>query len=235
MHDSKEIRKAGRDIFTVNFADYLPDVLKNDPKMKAFADAVTNQMLEVSHHIDDVLIYSRIDNLPEDLIDILAFDMHIDWYDYSFPIEVKRNILKNSVKVHKKMGTKYAVETVLKSIHKGAKVEEWFNYGGKPYFFQVTIDIGSMGLSEENVHGITNELQLYKNIRSHCEKIKYNLCSENAKVKVGAFSGCGEKLKIKAFLANNVKATPKENIKAYQRSKQIITIKQERDNYGKKI
>ena len=35
--------------------------------------------------------------------------MHVDWYDYSYPIEAKRNILRDSVKVHKKMGTKYAI------------------------------------------------------------------------------------------------------------------------------
>ena len=42
--------------------------------------------------------------LSEELIDILAYDMHVDWYDYSYPVDMKREIVKNSVKVHKKNG-----------------------------------------------------------------------------------------------------------------------------------
>lgn len=222
MHDPKG---AGKDIYHANFSDYLPDILKNDPKMKAFADAVTTQLLDISRHINDVLIYNRLDSLPEPLIDILAYDMHIDWYDYSFPLEIKRSILKNSVKVHKKTGTKYAVETVLKSIHKGARVEEWFEYGGSPYFFRVYIDVGNIGISEKSVNEMVGELQAYKNARSHCEKIEYNLHSGKADVKVGAFSRRGEKLKIKAVLAESIKCSPRENLQACQRTGQSIIIK----------
>lgn len=222
MHDPKG---AGKDIFNANFADYLPDVLKNDPKMRAFADVVTMQMLEVSRHMDDVLIYSRLDKLQEPLIDILAYDMHIDWYDYSFPLEIKRSILKNSVKVHKKTGTKYAVETVLKSIHKGASVQEWFEYGGRPYFFRVDIDIGDIGLSEVSIHEMVSELQAYKNIRSHCERIRYSLRPGKADVKVGVCPKCGERLKVKAMLTDYIKCNTCGGIKAYQRGSHTITIK----------
>ena len=108
MPNPKGIRNAGRDMYTVNFADYLPGALKQDPKIKAIAEAVTKEALTVSGEIENVLIYSRIDELPEALVDILAYDMHVDWYDYSFPLKVKRDILKSSVKVHKKMGTQRA-------------------------------------------------------------------------------------------------------------------------------
>ena len=137
MADGKGIRSPGRDIYSVNFADYLPETLKRDPKMKALAAAVTEQMLGVSGEIDNVLIYSRIDELPEELIDILAFDMHVDWYDYSYPLAAKRDILKNSVKVHKKMGTKYAIEKGLSGLYPISEVEEWFEYGGQPHHFHI--------------------------------------------------------------------------------------------------
>ncbi len=222
MHDPKG---DGKDIYNADFSEYLPEILRSDPKMKAFADAVTIQLLDVSRHINDVLIYNRLDTLPEPLIDILAYDMHVDWYDYSFPLEIKRRILKNSVKVHKKTGTKYAVETVLKSIHKGARVEEWFEYGGSPYFFRVDIDVGNIGLSEKNIHEMMSELQAYKNIRSHCETIKYNLHAEKTDMKAGTFSKFGEKMKIKAALTESIRSGPRESVKVYQRSSQNITIK----------
>ena len=57
MPSPRGIRKAGQDIFTVNFADYLPGALKQDPKIKAIAEAVTKEALTVSGEIENVLIY----------------------------------------------------------------------------------------------------------------------------------------------------------------------------------
>ena len=170
MHNPKGIRASGNDIFTVNFTDYLPDVLKNDPKMKALADAVTKQLLEVSGNIDDVLIYSRIDELPEELLDILAYDMHVDWYDYAFPMHVKMEIIKSSVRVHKKMGTKYAVETALKALYPKSKIEEWFEYGGEPYHFRVVLNAESENV-QINMKKMENEIKLYKRLSAHLDSI----------------------------------------------------------------
>ena len=142
MSNPRGIRETGRDMYTVDFSEYLPEPLKRDPKMKAFAAAVTEQMLTVSGNIDNVLIYSRIDELPEEMIDILAYDMHVDWYDYSYPLDVKRKLLKSSVKVHKKMGTKYATETAIRAIYPDSKIKEWFEYGGKHHCFRVILNAG---------------------------------------------------------------------------------------------
>ena len=177
MPNPRGITEAGRDIYTVNFADYLPAALKHDPKMRAIAEAVTKEALTVSEEIENVLIYSRIDDLPEPLIDILAYDMHVDWYDYSYSLSMKREIVKNSVKVHKRMGTKYAVETALKVIYKTTRIKEWFEYGGRPYWFKVTINIENKGLTENTIRDIWEKMCFYKNLRSHCEGIFFSLLS----------------------------------------------------------
>lgn len=202
----KGIRSPGRDIYSVNFADYLPETLKRDPKMKALAAAVTEQMLGVSGEIDNVLIYSRIDELPEELIDILAFDMHVDWYDYSYPLAAKRDILKNSVKVHKKMGTKYAVETALGNVYGKVRISEWFDYGGKPYYFKINIDISENGFSENAYLDIISKVQFYKNLRSHLDGLYTSLNGSYASLKAEAGCGIGGILKVKAKTVDNIKA-----------------------------
>ena len=169
MPNPKGIRNAGRDIYTVNFADYLPGALKQDPKIKAIAEAVTKEALTISGEIENVLIYSRIDELPEALIDILAYDMHVDWYDYSFPLKVKRDILKGSVKVHKKMGTKYAVEKALDSVYPCTTVEEWFDYGGNPFCFRLRIN-GEYN-TQINIPDILEKLLIYKRMSAHLDTI----------------------------------------------------------------
>ena len=45
--------------------------------------------------------------------------------------------MKNCGKVHKALGTKWAVENVIKTYFGTGKVEEWFEYGGEPGHFRV--------------------------------------------------------------------------------------------------
>ena len=128
-------------IYNADYSECLPEALKKDPKMVALANATAATLLDTSGIIDNVLIYSRFDELPEELVDILAYDLHVDWYDYNYPLEAKRDLVKNSVKVHKKMGTKYAIETALGSLFPESEVEEWFQYEGEPGHFHIVLDV----------------------------------------------------------------------------------------------
>lgn len=161
-----------QDIYSVDFSEYLPTALQRDPKMKALAKAMTDQLLNVSGIIDNVLIYSRIDELPEALVDILAYDMHVDWYDYSYPVETKRELLKNSVKIHKKMGTVYAVEKALGAIFPDSAVEEWFEYGGEPHHFQIICDTTNNRIAA-SYREIVNAVKMYKRLSSHMDGVVY--------------------------------------------------------------
>lgn len=202
MHDNKV--KNGKDIYDVNFADYLPEALKHDPKMKAFAEAVTKEALTVSKEIKTVLIYSRIDELSEELIDILAYDMHIDWYDCSYPLSVKRNILKNSIKVHKKMGTKYAVEKAIRAVYTDAEIKEWFEYNGKPYYFKVK----TAGILSENMMLFFAEtIGRTKSVRSHIDVIEIPR-QQKQKIYAGAAAeGTGQPAAIMGGYSVSRKAT----------------------------
>ncbi|MCM1579135.1 MAG: phage tail protein I [Ruminococcus sp.] len=172
MRSPRGITEAGRDIYTVNFAEYLPGPLKHDPKMRAIAEAVTKEALTVSGEIENVLIYSRIDELPEALIDILAYDMHVDWYDYSYPLKVKRDILKGSVRVHKKMGTKYAVEKALGALYPQSEVEEWYQYEGQPHHFHIVCDVTENRVTA-SFQDIINAVMMYKRLSSHLDEVVY--------------------------------------------------------------
>ena len=159
-------------IYNADYSECLPEALKKDPKMVALANATAAALLDTSGIIDNVLIYSRFDELPEELVDILAYDLHVDWYDYNYPLEAKRDLVKNSVKVHKKMGTKYAIETALGSLFPESEVEEWFQYEGEPGHFHIVLDVTNQRITADYA-AIIRAVKLYKRLSAHMDALTY--------------------------------------------------------------
>lgn len=159
-------------IYDTDFSAYLPTALQKDPKMVALAKATTEELLKTSGQVNDVLIYARIDELPEELVDILAYDLHVDWYDYNYPLEAKRDLVKNSVKVHKKMGTKYAIEKALNSLFPESEVEEWFQYEGQPGHFHIILDVTDQRIVAD-YYAIIKAVKLYKRLSAHMDELTY--------------------------------------------------------------
>jgi phage tail P2-like protein len=157
-------------VYDVDFTRALPDPLKNDPNMLALGRVIAAELGENIRLARHAIIYARIDELPEDILDILAHDLHVDWYDDSFPIAAKRAIIKDSVKVHKRMGTKYAILTALRGIFPNTDVQEWFEYGGEPYRFRINLDMNG-ALVHANYAQIMWAVNLYKRLTAHLDGI----------------------------------------------------------------
>ena len=162
------------DIHFVDFIRSLPPRLKKDPEMLALAQVISEELHTTIDLKKQNIIYARIDELDETLLDILAYDMHIDWYDESSPLEEKREVIKNSVKVHKRLGTKYAIETALNAIYPGTRVSEWFEYGGMPYRFRLHINLAMDDNDIERRKRTVDKVKYYKNLRSHLDGVEYS-------------------------------------------------------------
>lgn len=124
-------------IYDVNWLDVIPPALAGDSQVQAISAAVSPQLQEVSNAIQECIILARLDELAETVIDLLAWQYHVDFYDPDLPVEQKRQLVKTSIDAHRHKGTPYAVELVVKAILQDAIVQEWFEYGGEPYFFRV--------------------------------------------------------------------------------------------------
>ncbi len=155
-----------------HFMAKFPPALKKDETMSALGQIIAEELHLTANETKKNIIYANIEGLSEKWLDVLAYDLHVDWYDYDYPIEIKRAIIKDSVKVHQKFGTKYAVETALRNICKDAKISEWFEYGGRPFCFRATIGIE---VSQEEVNDFLKYLKVVKNIRSWLDAIIYTM------------------------------------------------------------
>lgn len=85
-----------------------------------------------------LLLWGGIDTAKESVLDHLAYHLHVDEYDTSYPIEVKRRMVKQSIPIHKHKGTPFAVKTAIATVYESGQLEEWFSYGGEPYRFRVS-------------------------------------------------------------------------------------------------
>ena len=116
-----------------NILRTLPDVLKNDESMAALAAAIAQVLSVRPSEIRNLMIYPRIEELPEDLLDILAYDFKVDWWDGDYTLPEKRKTLKGSWQVHRMLGTKAAVETAISLHHPAIASGIAFNFSASPY------------------------------------------------------------------------------------------------------
>lgn len=160
---------SNRGITTENLLLLLPEALTQDPHIRALAEAYAKAMEGRLAEIDRMRTVANLNGLDEKLLDILAYDFKVDWYGYDYPMKAKRELLKSSFQVHRKMGTKGAVERALSAIYPGTKVEEWFTYGGEPFGFRIILDITKPNVQISNDE-ILRAVDMYKSLRSHLEE-----------------------------------------------------------------
>lgn len=193
------------DFYSADFTNSLPPALKNDPDMMTLAQTISAQLQTTAAEVRKNIIYARIDELDEATLDVLAYDLHVDWYDYSYPVEVKRRTIRDSIQVHRRLGTKYAVEKALGAVYPGTKVEEWFEYGGDPYKFRVVIGATEAGITADRQAAVLDRVRFYKNLRSHLEAISYQIEKRTA-VKVAAVHAIGQRVEVYPYLARNMES-----------------------------
>lgn len=174
-------------ITKANLMRAAPNVLVDDGNMFPLVDTLADALAKLAASCRLATIYPRIDELPEDLLDILAKDFKVDWYDYNYNLETKRKVIKDSFFVHRHMGTRAAVETAVCDVWPSSHIEEWFEYGGDPYHFRVITSEEYDAKTEQN---IKQAISLFKNARSTLDAIVFNSGSVTATLNVAA-AVCG--------------------------------------------
>ena len=149
-----------------NLMQLLPSVLDKDKGMHTLAETVSLNIETILAELQEAGIYFRIDKLQESLLDVLAEDLGIHWYDYDFKLETKRRVVQSSFDVHKHFGTKGAMVKAICAIWPTSSVEEWFEYSGNPYHFRVLVEANQEGGEPIRFNDIEKTVQLYKNARS---------------------------------------------------------------------
>ena len=83
--------------------------------------------------------------------------------------EILKKVFKRSVLWYDKR--------VLEILGLNGQLQEWFEYGGKPYHFKISIDMNNKAFDETTEKSLTDLIDANKNVRSKLEVLIINLIS----------------------------------------------------------
>ena len=160
----------------LEFLKLLPQFMQDDLAVKGLAAGIDSIIPGLAAEVEKLSTWDCIDKLSEAELDELAWELNIPWYDTSATIEVKRNLVRDSDKVYKKLGTKWAVENVINTYFGDGYVEEWFQYGGDPGHFRVYS--GNPTLNESKFTEFLNLLNKVKRASTKLDGVFINLTGQ---------------------------------------------------------
>lgn len=168
---------SGMRLGDLDFSRLLPAFMRNDSAVQALSGAINDIIPELSDSVKTLTTWDHIEDMSERDLDDLAWELNILWYDKSASLEVKRDLVLNSDKVYKRLGTKWAVENVIQTYFGDGYIQEWFEYeDGNPGFFRVLST--NPTLNNERLNEFLNILEKVKRHSSKLEGIYITLTAE---------------------------------------------------------
>ena len=160
----------------LEFIRLLPRFMQDDNAVKGLAAGIDSIIPELAAEVKKLTTWDHIDDLSEADLDELAWELNIPWYDTSASLAIKREVIKASDKVHKKLGTKWAVENVVSTYFGSGYVSEWWEYGGEPGHFQV--NSSNPSLNNERFNEFLRLLDKVKRASAKLDSVVISLSGE---------------------------------------------------------
>ncbi len=116
---------------------------------------------------------------PADILPWLAFAYAVDEWDNAWTVEVKREVIAQSLRIKRMKGTYGAVQRALAALGLPARVQEWFQQSpaAAPYTFRVRIEAEQLGFSAYQLAQVRRVVERYKNVRSHLDGVDIDIRS----------------------------------------------------------
>ena len=167
--------------------DIIPENLLAFKEIADICKVLKLPIGDVTGNIYYAAVIANFDILPEDVIDLLGWQWHVDYYDSSAALETKRALVKQSLDWHRHKGTGYAVDSILKFIAPGYYSASWQDYGGEPYHFRIVeTDGDKVDYSDKELIAAVNSV---KNVRSWLDGIVIDTKQDEANDYAGYLGG----------------------------------------------
>lgn len=148
----------------------LPSFMREEADNQAIAGFLSDQLRPLSGEISKLATWNELQKLDHSELDSLADELRIFWYAKDYTADVKRALIASSDKTYMHLGTKEAVEQVVSDIFGDSHVEEWYNYGGQPHYFQINV-VSSGAMHPEKEARLIRILEMVKRKSQWLDKI----------------------------------------------------------------
>lgn len=129
-----------------------------------------------------VLLIDLVDLVDASALPSLAEQFHVQGLEgwlFAQDERQKRKLIKQAIELHRYRGTPWAVRQVLRILELEGDISEWFEYGGKPYFFRMDVTIKARDLGEDEFNALVTMIHEYKNVRSKLEMLTLWLVNQS--------------------------------------------------------
>lgn len=142
---------------------------------KAMSEGASSSIREMQVRHGDLWNPATV---PVEFIPWLAHALSVDHWNSNWPESVKREVLFQSVAVHRRKGTIGAIRRALEATGLPTQVKEWFETGGSPHSFTVQVDIRSLiqqgeAFNDALIAELSRSVDLTKPVRSHYSIVAY--------------------------------------------------------------
>ena len=114
-----------------------------DVQTKAFMYACDRQIKKLLECAEKIKVWCALETIDEKFLDYMAAEYRTPFYKSSLNTAAKRELIINTQHWYMKLGTAKAINEMLLVVFSGnvTTVEEWFDYGGKPWHFRVKVGV----------------------------------------------------------------------------------------------
>ncbi|EBO1394973.1 phage tail protein I [Salmonella enterica subsp. enterica serovar Kentucky] len=185
----------------------LPPPLASDERFSILANIAAERFAQID--LTALLVY-LVDIVDASALPSLAgqFDVQgLEGWLFAANEQEKRELIKQAIELHKYKGTPWAVRRVLEILSLPGTISEWFEYGGKAYFFKVEIELINQGMDENLFNNLVDLIHEYKNVRSKLEALIVWIINQSAIPVIGSALYGGEITTVLPFQVLEVQQT----------------------------
>ncbi|EBZ4698170.1 phage tail protein I [Salmonella enterica subsp. enterica serovar Saintpaul] len=202
----------------------LPPPLASDERFSVLANIAAERFAQID--LTALLVY-LVDIVDASALPSLAGQFHVQGLEgwlFAANKQEKRELIKQAIELHKYKGTPWAVRRVLEILSLPGTISEWFEYGGKAYFFKVEIELINQGMDENLFNNLVDLIHEYKNVRSKLEALIVWIINQSAIPVIGSALYGGEITTVLPFQVLEVQQTKPIYFGTGQWSLEIISI-----------
>lgn len=164
----------------INFSEadllsVLPEHLEQ-VQTEALSAAVKEGLQKLQTYSRAASVYASIPELPDEVLNLLAVELRTQYYNPEDRRDRREKMVEQTLAWYLRGGTGSVLTEYLGALYQGGRLEEWYHYGGNPYFFKAIVDLA---LDDEIETGtgerITERIQAYKNVRSWLEELVFHI------------------------------------------------------------